>query len=356
LPGEVGSTEFLAAYAKAMEAIKPPIGSDNTVHGSLGALRAAWLSSAEFRVLAPVSQKSVRRIVDRIVGNNGNLPVRNLEARHIRAMLDGYADRPSAGNKALSILRRMLRFGAERGFVRTNAATDVSRLRIPKGGRATWTDAQIGRFEAVHPSGSRARLALRILLYTAARRSDAIRLGWHTVENGLIHFRQGKTGGDVVIPIHSDLAEELRRLAPTDPAWLMTEFGKPFASGAAFGNWFADCVRTAGLSGISAHGLRKAAARRLAESGATARELMSVTGHTTLAEAERYSVAADRQKMAVRAMARLQTTPAETCKPDKIPCVINVLPPGLASRRVGSPIRSCHRPERIARSSSLTER
>jgi enterobacteria phage integrase len=41
------------------------------------------------------------------------------------------------------------------------------------------------------------------------------------------------------------------------------------------------------------HGLRKAAGRLLAEAGATEKMIMSVLGHTTLAEAERYTEEAD---------------------------------------------------------------
>jgi len=338
LPGDVGSTEFMAAYAVALEAVKPPIGSGNTVPGSLTALVAAWRGSGEFRGLSPVSQHNVMRILDRLLKQFGNLPAARLEAKHIRGWLDAHADRPNAGNKLLSILRQVLRFGVERGLVRSNAATDVRRLKIPRGGHATWSDADIAQFEAVHPAGSRARLALRILLYTAARRSDAIRLGWHSVRNGVIDFRQNKTGDDVVIPVHPDLAEEIDRLPTDAAAWLMTEFGKTFASGAAFGNWFADCVRKAGLSDRSAHGLRKANARSLAEHGATAREIMAVTGHRTMAEAERYSAAADRQKMAVTAMAKMQTGSAATRKPGEIPSNINALPPGMASRRGFEPL------------------
>ena len=56
-------------------------------------------------------------------------------------------------------------------------------------------------------------------------------------------------------------------------------------------------------NGLSAHGLRKAKSRRLAEKGRSAHEIMAVTGHKTLAELQRYTEAAERKKMALRAMA-----------------------------------------------------
>jgi integrase len=54
------------------------------------------------------------------------------------------------------------------------------------------------------------------------------------------------------------------------------------------------------------HGLRKAAARRLAEAGCSANEIAAITGHTTLKEIERYTKAADQRKLATAAMGRLE--------------------------------------------------
>ena len=53
------------------------------------------------------------------------------------------------------------------------------------------------------------------------------------------------------------------------------------------------------------HGLRKAAARRLAEVGCSANEIASITGHATLAAVERYTKAASQILMARTAMRRL---------------------------------------------------
>jgi integrase len=54
-----------------------------------------------------------------------------------------------------------------------------------------------------------------------------------------------------------------------------------------------------------AHGLRKAALRRLAELGKSTRELAAVSGHQTLKEVERYTAAADQERLARQAIASL---------------------------------------------------
>jgi integrase len=54
-----------------------------------------------------------------------------------------------------------------------------------------------------------------------------------------------------------------------------------------------------------AHGLRKAAARRLAEAGCSANEIAAVTGHASLEEVTRYTKAADQKRLARSAIRRL---------------------------------------------------
>lgn len=75
------------------------------------------------------------------------------------------------------------------------------------------------------------------------------------------------------------------------------------------------------------HGLRKAAARRLAEVGCTTNEIASITGHATLQEVARYTKAAEQKRLAQTAIKRLQT---DGRKP-----VLEV-PPGESFSQTGS--------------------
>ena len=86
--------------------------------------------------------------------------------------------------------------------------------------------------------------------------------------------------------------------------FLTTAFGKPFTA-AGFTNWFREMCNEAGLpKGTSAHGLRKATCRRLAEAGRSANEIAAISGHESLREIERYTKAADQARMARAAIAR----------------------------------------------------
>jgi integrase len=58
----------------------------------------------------------------------------------------------------------------------------------------------------------------------------------------------------------------------------------------------------AGLSECSPHGLRKAAARRLAEAGASVHQIAAITGHRSLKEVARYTQRADQIRLAREAI------------------------------------------------------
>ncbi|WP_144760501.1 tyrosine-type recombinase/integrase [Methylobacterium dankookense] len=68
-----------------------------------------------------------------------------------------------------------------------------------------------------------------------------------------------------------------------------------------------DSITAAGLPlDAQPHGLRKAAGRRLAEAGCTAHEIMAVLGHSTLAQAERYTREANRANLSSGAITKLE--------------------------------------------------
>jgi integrase len=88
--------------------------------------------------------------------------------------------------------------------------------------------------------------------------------------------------------------------------FVTTVRGVAFASSSTFGHWFREHCDAAGLPHCTAHGLRKAAARRLAEVGCTAHEIAAITDHASLREVERYTKAASQKRLASAAMAKMK--------------------------------------------------
>jgi integrase len=118
------------------------------------------------------------------------------------------------------------------------------------------------------------------------------------------HKTEGQDEAHLEIPVHPTLRKIIDATPSGHLNFLMTSLGKPY-SAAGFGNWFRELCDDAGCPDVSAHGLRKAAARRLAEAGCTAHEIASITGHASLSEVERYTRAADRKRMAREAMKKV---------------------------------------------------
>ncbi len=115
---------------------------------------------------------------------------------------------------------------------------------------------------------------------------------------------EDKTGFELAIPVHP----ELRRIIDATPSnhltFLVTELGAPFTA-AGFGHWFRERCNEAGLRRCSFHGLRKAAATRLANVGCDPIEIAAITGLASLREVQRYTETRDRKRAAGRAMTKL---------------------------------------------------
>lgn len=307
LPGPPGSPAFMAAYNAAIAAPMPvkALGADRVMAGSLDALAVEWYSSASYRQLASTTQLVYRRNLERIRAEHGHRLVADLSPPVVRRLMAAKVDTPAAANHVLRMLRMLMKHAVEHDWRPDDPTFGVRRLKEKAQGTPTWTEADIAAFEAKWPAGTRARLALTLLLYTGQRRSDVIRMGPEHLRGDAIFVRQQKTGAELLIPIHPRLREVLDHVEGKPPTFLITQAGQPFASTTAFYNWFVDVTRAAGLAkGLSPHGLRKAAARRLAEAGCSAHQIAAITGHKTLAEVERYTRAVDQERLAAAAMQR----------------------------------------------------
>ncbi|MCJ2080961.1 hypothetical protein MKK49_06700 [Methylobacterium sp. J-090] len=108
------------------------------------------------------------------------------------------------------------------------------------------------------------------------RRGDVMRLGRPHVRNGEFTIRPEKTGMVVIAPILLPLAASIAAAPTGELTFIATDRGRPFAK-ESFGRWFGKVCRKANCPG-SAHGLRKAGARRAVEEGATESQLNALFG------------------------------------------------------------------------------
>jgi integrase len=306
LQGLPWSPQFMADYEAALAGEQLAVGAKRSRPGSVSAAIAGYYTSLEFRSLAPGTQAMRRAILERFRREHGDKPMALLPTKFIMVMLGKM--KPFAARNWLKTIRGLLQFGVAQEFCSADVTQGIKLPRAKTDGHHTWTEAEIAQFETHHPIGGSARLALALGIYTGLRRGDAVALGPQHLRDGMLTVRQGKTGRVIRIPVHSDLLAVLGATPSGNMAFLVTAFGKPFTA-AGFGAWFRKRLDEAGLSeDCSFHGLRKAACRRLAEAGCSANEIASISGHASLREVERYTKAADQERMARNAMARSART------------------------------------------------
>jgi integrase len=302
LPGLPGSVEFMTAYQTALSGAdrSADVGASRTKPGSVNAVVIGYYQSLAFRSLASSSQRKRRLLLERFRNANGDTNISSGTQQNIVRLLNQM--KPFAARNMLKALRALLEFAVSEGFRSDNPTLGLKLPRIKSDGIHTWTDGEIEKYERYYPSGTKERLAIALLLGTAQRCSDIVRMGRQHVHAGMITVRQDKTRTTLDIQIGSELAQELEG-AGSSLIFMLTARGKPFTPG-GFGDWFKKRCVEAGLSHCSAHGLRKAACRRMAEAGCTAHEIMAVSGHKSLAEVERYCKAASQRVLAKLASAK----------------------------------------------------
>ncbi len=167
---------------------------------------------------------------------------------------------------------------------------------------------EVEQYEKGHAIVTKPRLALALLLYTGVRRSDLVLLGRQHTRGGWLKFTAQKNRNRKPVTVEVPILPALQSIIDVTPTgeltYLVTEYGRPF-SVAGFGGWFRERCDEAGLNHCSAHGLRKAGASIAAENGASPHQLMAIFGWLTLKEAERYTQAARRRRMARQGMGYL---------------------------------------------------
>jgi integrase len=338
----------MSAYQAALSGVtatQKQIGQARTVPETVHALVAAYLdcstgASSPFKTLAPETQRTQRNILENFreahgrkriysTDRNGNRTLL-LNSQHVQRIVNQKNHTPFAQRNFLNTLRAMFKWAVAEGRVPDDPTLGVTRQKITGTGYQDWSEERIAQYKSKYPLGTMGRLAVELFLATGCRRGDAVRLGpQHMQDGGItgksITFQQSKTKGTVIIPLHPNFLEALAAMPPSNVAplttattFITTSYGRPFQTAASFGNWFRERCNEAGLpKGFSAHGLRKATARRLAELGCTAHQISAITGHTTLSEVERYTREANKKHLAEQAIKKLieDKTQTSTYKP-----------------------------------------
>jgi integrase len=308
LPGLPGSIEFMHAYQAALALVAPPPpSSKHVIRGSLAEIAAGYFRSASFANLSPSSQRLYRIALKPVLEAHGHRLVRELPRTAAQHLIEEIgAQRPGMANVTRAVLSKIMRYAIANNVRADNPFAHLEKYRL--GTHHTWTDAELAQYERHWRLGTRERLAFALLLYTAQRGGDVVKMTRNDIVNERIRVSQDKVRkgdtNEVMISIHPALARALKAGPVVGMQHLITNArGRPLKSLTAL---IERAARLAGLpSHCVAHGLRKAALRRLAEYGSTTKEIAAMSGHRSLSEIERYTARAGQARLAKSAVAKL---------------------------------------------------
>jgi integrase len=311
IKAKYGTPEFEAAYQSAVNGERPRT-PGKAAHGTLGWLFDLYRQTSAWTDLAQSTRYKREQIIMRVLETAGREPVSAITEAHVIAGRERRAASPSSAQAFLDTLHGVFNWAVKSKLAKIDPTLNVKVETKPKrrGGYPPWTDDDMAKFEARWPRGTRERVLFDILTYTGLRIGDVAVLGRQHVRNGVIRIDSEKTGMRVEIPMLAPLKATIEAGPTGDLAFVVTRRGTPFNKG-ALGTAFVEAARAAGVRGKSAHGLRKAAATRAAENGATERELEAIFGWSGGRMATLYTRSANRSRLAAGAIGKLDRAETE---------------------------------------------
>ena len=232
-----------------------------------------YQASVRYKKFKPASQKLYDIYLGQLVAKIGPGPAQHIERKDIVLLLDKMADRPGAANMVHATGSAAYAWGRQRGHVTNNPFADIDLME--GGEHEPWPEAVLTA--ALACDDDEVRLGTHLLYYTAQRIGDVVALTWRDVASSPIILVQEKTGKEVEIPIHAELAKELAR----HPRGLTTVLGgKPTKARITKLRVTLQAFALKLGHKIVPHGLRKNAVNALLEAGCSAAETAAISGQS----------------------------------------------------------------------------
>lgn len=251
--------EYRACLDGKIDAIEAAI--ERTVPGSIAEAVTRYLSVPERLGPTPTTQGKIRSILmkfrDRYgVGPNGPCMLVDCDFEVIEAIVADKRKRVKVDGRweggieaARKLRKELLRFFTwcmKARMIDHNPVELSDRVKVPPAERSsgfhTWTEPEIAKYRDTHPRGTKARLAMELILWTDQRSVDAIHLGPQHIEAGRFGLSQSKTGRGLRIKVASQLLLAINAMGEGqigEMCFLINEWGRPFTR-KGFGNKFRD--------------------------------------------------------------------------------------------------------------------
>lgn len=282
----------------------------------------AWLVNSYFEYLdervkagttSAKTLKKKRNLLTRLMER----PNREMLIPHekLLELQDRMGATPAQADAFIEAVAVMYDWAIARKHIRTNPARGIGKVYRKGDGATPWKAADVKRFLAFHRAGTKAHVAINVLLWTGCRIEDTTLLGrgHECVIEGVDALRWTplkKGSSEVCIPLLAPLRDATRAPTVQGATYLLGRGGKPFASGDSASAMFKRWCKDAGLPHLSAHGIRKGLAELLAELGCSQYEIMAILGHSEAQTSEVYTRRVERWRLAQAAMERVDLSHA----------------------------------------------
>lgn len=249
--------------------------------------------NAKWKEYASGTQKSRLAIFARYRKAQGTRPVTTITSEDIEHAL--YAKGGHGAVNEYKALKPVFEHLRRLGFIKKNPMAGIELDRPKINGFAVAEAEDIAAFQKLWPVGTVERLAFDLALYTGAARADLAQLSRKNIKGDLLVYQRQKSKITARVPLTPELRAVIERTADIAPAFILSRRGKAYKA-ESLGNLFGDAAREAGMN-ARLHGLRKAFCIYWAEKGVSTHQIAAMAGHMSLSEVERYTRAADRERM-----------------------------------------------------------
>lgn len=170
-----------------------------------------YLASQEFQAVGLGTQADYRFAFDKLADKFGTAPLDEVRPSHIQL----YIDRRSKSSKHRALRERAIfsmlyNWCIAREFAKTNPAGAIKTKRLP-GRKHVYIYDEM--FDAVYEKGTEdLRDAMDLAYYIGQRPADLLSMTVIKLRNGVLEYRQGKTGTPQRIEVVEGLAELLKRI------------------------------------------------------------------------------------------------------------------------------------------------
>lgn len=279
---------------------------------TLSHLVALWQESPEWKKLKKRTQESNTRYLAHLFSDFKSAPFREIKHSHLKTIRNRVSAQrgPGAADGFCNAVGSLFGWALANGHIDINPASKI-KGGLERGTLPTWTQEQADLAIAGLPRHySR---AVQFALHTSQRRGDLCAMRWSDYDGTYLTFIQQKTSSKqpepkplvmMVSPPLKTLLDlwksEARGLTILEDA-----IGQPLKPN-TLSIRLPLALQKLGLpKGLNIHGLRKLAAVNMAEQGCTPHEIMSVTGHVTLAMVQLYTKAVNQRRLSEAVVHRL---------------------------------------------------